>query len=84
MSDLNKPEVSYFDVTIFIDHNILGLQVTIDQVQEMQILQGEEYLSSVEAGVLLVEFAHSKWGISITIYLYNRLVWGTHCTCDDT
>lgn len=69
ISNLNKSEIRYFDITIFIDHYILGLQVTIDQMQEMQILQGEKDLSGVKAGMLFIELAHSKGGKDHNLFM---------------
>lgn len=52
---LRKPEVSEFAVAVLVQHYVVRLQVSVDDVSPVQILQGEDDLAQVHLGFLLRE-----------------------------
>lgn len=49
---------THFQVAIVVNEQIFGFEVPVDQVQGVQILEGEHNLSGVEAGMRFREAAN--------------------------
>lgn len=45
--------VSHLDVSLLVYEQVLGLQVSVDQVQSVQVLKGQDDLGGVKPGVRL-------------------------------
>lgn len=43
----------YLYVSLLVYEQVLGLQVSVDQVQSVQVLEGQDYLGSIKPGVRL-------------------------------
>lgn len=56
---LGESEVGHFDVTIRVDEQIFGFQITIQDLQMMQVLECEHDLRAVESRVRLGEATHA-------------------------
>lgn len=56
---LGKAEICHFDIATSIHQNILWLKVSIHETHVMQVLEGEQHLDSIEAGLLLIKLPHS-------------------------
>lgn len=45
------PGHGHLNITLLVDEKVLGLQVPVDEVQGVQVLEGQDDLRCVEAGV---------------------------------
>jgi len=43
-----EAEICYFDVPVVIQQDVFGLEVTVNDVESVQMIQGQCYLSRVE------------------------------------
>lgn len=57
---LRESEINHFEIAIVSDHDVLWLEVAIDDILPMQVLKDADYLRSVELGLLQVEVLHSS------------------------
>lgn len=49
---LGETKIGQFKVTLFVDEDVLGLKITVDNVLLMEVLKHERDLSRVEHGVV--------------------------------
>lgn len=47
---LGEPEISEFDEASLVDHDVLRLEVAVDDILGMQIIEGEDDLRDVKLG----------------------------------
>ena len=47
---LAEAEVDELDVSLLVEHDVLGLEVAVDDVEAVQVLQGQDDLLQVELG----------------------------------
>ena len=55
LEDLGQTEICEADVTIFVHQDVLGLQITVDDVFLVQVTEGHCDLNGVEAGSIFIE-----------------------------
>lgn len=54
---LGRAEVDELDVTILVDHDVFGLEVTVHDAFSVEVLKNEDNGANVELGLLLIEQA---------------------------
>lgn len=59
LHSFREPEIGNLQVSVVVNQKILRLQISVDQVQRVQILERQHDLSGVEAGVGFAETADS-------------------------
>jgi len=52
-SALRPPGTTHLDVALLVDEQVLGLQVSVDEVQRVEVLEGQHDLGGIEASVWL-------------------------------
>ena len=45
-----EAEVSELDVALLVDHDVLGLEVSVDHIFAMHVVESKDYLRNVELG----------------------------------
>lgn len=58
--------ISYLYISLLVYEQVFRFQVSVDQVQSVQVLEGQDYLSSVEAGVRLTAQTAQKGGQKVS------------------
>lgn len=58
--DLGESEINHLQVSVTADHDVLGLQVSVDDVQTLEVLEDGHDLGSVECSLLGVEVADAS------------------------
>ena len=57
LDDLGETEINQFEITVRLDHNVLGLQITVDNLLGLKILKDSDDLRAVEFSLLRIEVA---------------------------
>ena len=79
-ANLGEPEISNFDVPLFVQQDVLWLDVSIDDVLGMEILDGQEQLGRVEPGSVLAELSTAPQKIEELPLIYQRATPGKKST----
>jgi len=66
---LGKSEVCQFEVALLVDQDVLRLQISVNDIQGMQVLEHQRHLRGVKHGMLLSQFAlRSQVGEELTTW----------------
>ena len=57
LEDFAEAEVDEFDVSVLVEHDVLGLEVAIDDVHGMEVFEGAHDLAEIEPRAVLHDHA---------------------------
>ena len=57
LEDLAEAEVDEFDVSVLVEHDVLGLEVSVDDVHGVEVLEGAHDLAEIEPRAVLHDHA---------------------------
>ena len=57
LEDFAEAEVNKFDISVLVEHDVLGLEVSVDDVHGMEVFEGAHDLAEIEPRAVLHDHA---------------------------